>query len=740
MNERRRARVHGLVQGVGFRPFVASLARTYALAGLVRNEGDSVVVEVEGPTSVLDAFASKLAAPPAPARVDSVAWIRVPRDEPCDPPRDVPPHDARFEITESLDAGARALVSPPDLAPCAECLTELRDPHARRFGYPFTSCARCGPRASITLTLPFDRERTTLAAFAPCAACEAEYRDPLDRRHHAQTLCCAACGPRVILRDARGEEVAHEDPIEAALEALDRGALVALRGVGGWQLLCDARDVSAVQRLRDRKRRPTRPFAVLVASLERARTLAYLNDDEDRALTSRGAPIVLVRPRAGLASSVAPNVAPAVPRLGVMLPASPLHQRLADAFARHDGVLVCTSANEQGEPTPIADEAFASLRGVADLFVDHDRPIARRLDDSVLHVAAGRARALRVGRGMAPLALPFASPTAMLATGAHQQNAPGACSTTHAFLAAHVGDLDGLDARRAHRVASDDLLGFFGLEPRLVVTDAHPDLACSLAAEARALPIERVWHHHAHVAAVLAEHDATHALGFAFDGFGLTPEGAGGGEVIDVGPTGARWRARLHPLAIVGLDRAAREGRRALAGMLASSGADVAAFVPELAPAMRHAVATPSVGRLFDAVAAALGICVRSTWEGEAACSLEAVALPDQAPYPFAVTHDLLDWRPMVAPLLADRADPPRAAGRFHATLAAMIATYAAGRSTVVLAGGCFQNVLLLERTLEQLEARGVRALVAERLPPGDGGLALGQLRVAAWRASSPRA
>ena len=477
---------------------------------------------------------------------------------------------------------------------------------------------------------------------------------------------------------------------------------------------------------------------MLVRDLDAARALAHVDDDEAHELTSAATPIVLLRPRG---VSLAPDVAPATPRLGLMLPSSPLHHLLASRF---DAPLVCTSANLHGDPTPIGDEALHELRGVADLFLDHDRPIARRLDDSVRVVLAGAAHTLRLGRGLAPLTLPFDAPTSILATGAHYQSAPAACDRERAYLGAHVGDLDSPLARAAQRASEDDLLALHRLEPRVVATDAHPDLACSRAAEARALPIERVWHHHAHVASVLAEHRVDRALGVVLDGFGLTPHGAGGGEVLEVGPGGVRFVARLAPFPLLGVDRSAREGDRALAGVLAAAGLDVRTHVPRFAGVVDRGVPSTSAGRLFDAVAALLGVCAYSTYEGEAACALEAIAFPNPSPYPFALDAKTIDWRPAIAACLAERHDVPRAAGRFHATLAVAIASFVARhlqatrhRSSardVVLAGGCFVNALLLERTLAELDARGLRVLLATQLPPGDGGLALGQLRVASWR------
>ncbi|MCB9611010.1 MAG: carbamoyltransferase HypF [Sandaracinus sp.] len=716
---RRSGRVSGRVQGVGFRPFVRNLATTSALVGWVRNVGDAVELEVEGEPAALDAFDAALRRAPSPARVDEVSWREL-----------APKHEVEFSIHASLETERRAPVVPPDLAPCEACRAELDDPDARRNGYAFTSCTRCGPRASTIVALPFDRERTTFAGFPLCDACAAERDDTCDRRFHAQVLACPRCGPRPTLRDRDGHPLEADDLFAFAAARLHEGATLGLRGVGGWQLLCDARSSEAVRRVRARKHRPRQPLAVLVADVAAARALVTLDDDEADALRSPEAPVLLCRPNV---STLAPEVAPDVPRLGVLLPSSPLHLLVARAFG---GPLVCTSANVHGDPTPIGD--VKPLLGLADVFLDHDRPLARRLDDSVAHHVAGRLRTLRLGRGLAPLGLPFSSRRPLLATGAHLASAPAACDGRHAFVSAHVGDLESPATRGAQRHAEDDLLALHRIEPRAVATDAHPDLACLAAAERRGLPVHRIWHHHAHVAAVMAEHGLDTAHGYAFDGFGLTPHGAGGGEALRVTPRGARFVGGLAPFPLLGVDRAAREGRRALVGVAHAAGHDpreLATFDAKLAAHAARGTPSTSVGRLFDAVAAALGLVECSSYEGEAACALEAVALAGLPPYPFDVTPERLDWRPAWAPLWRDRDDPPRAAGRFHATLAAMVAAHAREwrASSVVLAGGCFQNVLLAERCVAALADVGAKTYLAERLPPGDGGIALGQLRVAAW-------
>ncbi|HJL05370.1 MAG TPA: carbamoyltransferase HypF [Polyangiaceae bacterium LLY-WYZ-15_(1-7)] len=734
---RRVARVRGRVQGVGFRPFVARLARGSGLAGAVRNDAGRVVVEVEGPPAALARFAEALRAPPPPARVDAIAWEDAALRG-----------GAGFRIEGSAPGAALGVPLPPDLAPCAACRAELEDPGARRYGYPFLACTACGPRFTVATALPHDRARTTLSAFPLCAACRAEYDDPADRRHHAQTMACAACGPRLRLLDAEGAPLAERgEALARAVAALKAGALVALKGLGGFQLLCDATDAAAVARLRARKRRPAQPLAVLVRDLEAARALAHLSSLEAATLADAAAPILLCRRRG---EPLAPNVAPGLRDLGLMLPPSPLHLLLAAALPP----LVCTSANVHGEPMPVDDEdALARLGPIADLFLTHDRPIARRADDAVVRVVDGAARTLRVGRGVAPVALPFASSRPRLAVGAHLESAPAFALARELLLWPRVGDLDGRRAREAHAEAVADLRAFLGAEPVELVCDLHPDYASTRLAEALAAelgaPLRRVAHHAAHVGAALAEH-GVHAerqlAAFAWDGFGRGPEGElAGGE-------GFLWRGGqltpgpgLRPWPLPGALAAARDGRRCAAGMLAAAGVDaapepIARFLP-LARSPRLAPPTSSVGRLFDAVAALLGICAESSYQAQAAMELEALAEPGAEPYAFALEGGRIDWRPMVRPLLGDRDAPARAASRFHATLAHALVRVAgeSGVGVVALGGGCFQNALLAQEVARLGRAAGMDVLLPREVPPNDGGLAVGQLWCAERRAAGGR-
>lgn len=711
------------------RPFVAELARGLELAGWVRNDGGGVVLEVEGGPEPLDRFAEALSAEaPAAASIDVVRWQRV-RGQ----------GDRGFTIVDSRVDEAPSVGIAPDRRICGECLAEIRDPADRRFGHPFTTCLRCGPRFSVVQALPYDRARTSMASFPMCEACRADHAGPGPRRH-AQALACPRCGPRLWSCASDGARLAEGDEaLAATVEALRRGEIVALRGLGGFQLLVDATDEHAVARLRARKARPAKPLAVMVGSLEHARTLAMLGPVEADVLASPEGPIVLVRRRE---TGVAPSVAPDRARLGLMLPTTGIHALLLDRVRRP---LVVTSGNRHEEPIAIGnDEALTRLAGIADLFLVHDREIVRRADDSVVQVVAGAPQVLRLGRGHAPLRvdLPGARGTT-LAMGGHLKHAPALAVEGEAHLWPHVGDLSVVAAREAMARSVEDLERLVGRTADVVAIDAHPDYATTAWAEASGRPLHRVWHHHAHVAAVLAEHGATQALGLAWDGTGLGPDGtAWGGEVLGVDEGGARRVAHLHPFALPGADAAARDGRRALAGVLVAAARPAPSERAELRSLMsiarrpRLSARTTSMGRLIDAVAALVGVCERSRYEGEAASRLEELAEPGASPYSFTCDGTSLDWRPAIDELLRERHEPVRVASRFHATLCAMVVDVVSRSraSTVALAGGCFVNRRLTEAVVDTLSDRGVQVLLARRVPPSDGGLALGQAWIATRR------
>ncbi len=738
MNERRGGQLEGIVQGVGFRPFVARLARELSLSGFVRNIGAAVELEVEGPGAALEAFRRRLEAelPPA-ARVRRARWRAL-------APRD----DAGFVIERSEAGHPAAMPIPPDLRVCDECLAEVADPDARRHRYPFTNCTRCGPRFTIVDTLPWDRARTGMADFELCPACAREYADEQDRRYHAEPIACPDCGPRLTALEPDGSTAARDDAaLRLAADALSRGEIVALKGIGGYQLLVDATDEAAVQRLRERKHRPFRPLAVMITDLAQARLLAHVDAVEAAALTSPAGPIVLLRARNG---GLAPSVAPALRQLGLMLPTTPLHALLLGDVGRP---LVATSGNRHGAPICIDDEeAVRQLGPIADLLLVHDRPIRRRCDDAVVQVVLGQPRTLRLGRGLAPLELPMPGLNApTLALGGHLKHAAGVGARGAATLWCHVGDLDALEAVEAMEEALQDATRLTGDTPARLVVDAHPDLAPSRWAERRPEPRVLATHHHAHVAAVMAEHGVEAALGVAFDGFGRGEDGgAWGGEWLAVDRSGAVRVGHLRPFPLPGgADAAARQAPRVLAGLLHEAGIEPPADLREtLAPLLelaahpRLAPPTTSAGRLFDAAAMLAGCGARNRSEGELAMRLQAMARPGERPYPvdarLGPAGVEVDWRPALEAMLGDRRDPQRLASRFHATLAAMIEAVVAhlepepGVRPVVLSGGCFANRLLCTLTHGRLTARGHDVRLPRRVPPGDGGLALGQLWIAA--------
>ena len=756
---RRAIRVRGAVQGVGFRPFACRTGADLGLAGFVRNGPDGVELEVEGPDGALDGFVEALRGVPPPARIDAL---------------EAHPVDARgergFRIVASerasSDYGERASIEhdepsdlplPPDLATCDACMAEVLDPTDRRHRHPFASCARCGPRYSALAALPWDRARTSMAGFPPCAGCRAEYEDPADRRFHAQTLCCPDCGPRLEALDPAGRSLARdEDALQHALGILRRGGIVAVLGLGGFQLMVDARDEAAVRRLRKRKQRPAKPLALLVRDADAAGRLVELDAVELGAFESAAAPIVLARERAGVAEPVAPSVAPGVAWLGVMRPTTPLHRLLVDGAG---GPLVATSGNLSGEPLcATLAEARSALGAVADAFLVHDRPVVRPIDDSVVRAIAGRIVTLRAGRGLAPQS--FAVPRSIpprAALGGDLKAAVAVGRGHRILLGPHVGDLETLRARdfAARDLAALARLG--GVHGATIAADAHPDghagrLARELDPSARG-----VRHHHAHVLSCVAEHGlALPILGVAWDGNGAGDDGTvWGGELLRVDANGYERLAHLQRFRLPGGEQAIREPRRAALGAL------FARFGPALLergdPPLRHltpaecralvtllergrfAPETSSAGRLFDVAASLLGLCQVNRYEGQAALELESCARsdPESRAYPMALRGGVLDWGPLLDALLADRdAGVPRGvvATRFHRGLACGIvsvvrqASQATGIARVVLTGGCFQNALLSELALAGLAAAGLEAWGHERVPPGDGGLALGQL------------
>ena len=735
-----RVRVEGVVQGVGFRPFVHRLAEELGLAGTVRNDARGVEIEAEGPDEAVRALLERLAADAPPlARVESVAAV------------DVPAVGAAGFMIEASRGGAAAALVSADVATCADCLRELLDPADRRFRYPFVNCTNCGPRFTIVRGVPYDRPLTTMAGFAMCAACRAEYDDPRDRRFHAQPNACPACGPRAVLSvDAPGR-----DAVAAAAGLLRAGAIVAVKGVGGYHLACRAADAAAVGRLRARKHREDKPFALMAADVAAARALVELGPAEEAELASPARPIVLAPRLAG--ARVAPAAAPGARELGVMLPYSPLHHLLlADAGEP----LVLTSGNVSDEPIAYRDDdAAARLAPIADAILRHDRPIHTRTDDSVVRIVGGRRTILRRSRGEVPgaLGLPLDCPAPVLACGAELKSTFCLAKGRRAWVGHHIGDLRNAETLGAFREGVAHFERLFDVVPAVVAHDLHPDyLSTAYALEREGVALAGVQHHHAHLAACLAEHGVTErAVGAIYDGTGLGTDGTvWGGEILVGDLRGFERVAHLSPVRLPGGDRAARQPWRMACAWLVAAGARgdgvpeaLRAAVPEdrwdaverLAERGFAAPVTTSAGRLFDAVAALCGLRTEVTYEGQAAIELEAVADAD-ADGAYALGADL-DARPLVLAVRDDvRARVPARtiAMRFHRALAGATAAAcaaaasAAGLDVVVLSGGVFQNRLLLADTSGRLEALGLRVLVPAALPANDGGIAFGQAAVAA--------
>ena len=730
--ERLRIAIEGVVQGVGFRPFVYVLAARHGVDGFVSNRAGDVVIEAEAPRAALDAFVADLrGCAPAAARVDRLIATRAEvRGE------------RGFSI-ESSEAGESAAAIAPDVATCADCIAEIEDPAARRFGYAFTSCAACGPRLTIVTSAPYDRARTTMANFAMCAACRAEYDDPIDRRFHAQPIACPACGPTL------------DTPVAEAAAALRAGEIVALKGLGGYHLACDALRDDAVAELRRRKQRDGKPFAIMVGDLVAARALAELTADDEELLASPARPIVLVPARGRLPASIAPGVAD----VGLMLPYTPLHHLLLRAFA---GPLVMTSGNVSDEPLAFRDDdARARLAPIADRFVTHDRPIHMRCDDSVVRVVAGAPLILRRARGYAPapIRLPVAVDRPTLALGGHIKAAFALADGDRAFVSPHMGDLDHLCAYDAFVAAIEHFSALHRIAFERVICDRHPDYATTRLAGELGREVIAVQHHRAHFASALADAGVEgRAIGVIFDGAGYGDDGAiWGGEIL-VGDAGDARRA-LH-LAYVpqpGGDAAAREPQRMAIAHLWAAGEPVDGPIAAMCARPNLAPRTSSMGRLFDAVAAISGIqpqrhgghgapdlgglraSVVSLFEGEAAMRLEALARrgdPTEL-YPFEISDDEMIVAPAIRAIAADAADGVPAATiarRFHTTVVEL-ATAACMRvarqervTNVVLSGGVFQNAILAAELPRRLASVGLTPHVHRRVPPNDGGLAFGQL------------
>ena len=734
---RLRVRVRGIVQGVGFRPYVYRQAAALGLTGSVRNDADGVLVEVQGERA--GEFVERLRREPPPlARIAAVhAEVCAPRTG-----------ESGFAIVASV-AGSRVATSVgPDVCICDDCLGEMCDPADRRYRYPFLNCTACGPRYTITRRLPYDRPQTAMASFPLCPACRAEYEDPANRRFHAEPTACPVCGPHL----------SHQ--LDAIVAALGSGAIVALKGLGGFHLLCDATDAAAVVRLRARKHRDAKPFAMMALNAASAARWTRFGPAERALLESRERPIVLLERRedAGLPEALAPGLA----TLGLMLPAAPLHFLLfhevagrpagTEWLARpHPLLLVATSANPSGEPLVIDDaDARARLDGIADLIVTHDRPIVVRCDDSVVRFVDGAPRFLRRARGWVPRAIGLAEPAEpVLALGGALKTTVCATRGAEAVLSQHVGTLDNRATAQFLDETLRHLLRLLDVTPKLVAHDLHPDFLSTLLAGRLGMPTLAVQHHHAHAAAVLAEHGVRGpAIAVVLDGYGMGSDGgAWGGELLRMEGATFRRLGWLRPLPLPGGDLAARQPWRMAAAALHAlgRGGEIAGRFADQPLAGRlgavlaagNAPLTSSCGRLFDAAAGLLGVCTVSRHEGDAAMRLEALVRSPRAwEGGWSIVQGQLDLLPLLDRLRGSA--PGEGADLFHGTLAAAIAAWAEGAAcaekldTVALGGGCFVNRPLAEGVCERLRAAGLRPLLPLQAPAGDGGLSLGQAWIAA--------
>jgi hydrogenase maturation protein HypF len=757
----RRIRIRGIVQGVGFRPYVWHLAHELKLSGWVRNDAAGVEVLAIGTAAQLQTFTQRLPQEIPPlAQVDELTWEDASASE----------HPAGFDIMASGTGPAATMIG-HDSAVCADCLAEMFDPSDRRWRYAFINCTHCGPRYTLTRKLPYDRAQTSMAAFPLCPACEREYRDPADRRFHAEPTACPVCGPRLALVDCAGAELAEADPVTATLARLQAGQIVAIKGLGGFHLACDARNPEAVRRLRARKQRDEKPFAIMAANVESVSRWVSQTPAETALLQSPERPIVLLRKQPP-ADVDFPDVAPGLAWLGVMLPYTPQHWLLFHAAAgqpegtawmheTQDLMLVMTSANPGGEPLVIGnDEALQRLSGIADCVLLHDRDIVVRCDDSVLRMTdAGAPQFIRRARGYTPRAirLPRAG-ASVLALGGYLKNTVCVTRGDEAFVSQHIGSLDNAATCAMLIEVSEHLLDILRVQPQRIAHDLHPDFFSSRHAQTLAerfqAPALGVQHHHAHIAAVAAEHGVTQALlGLALDGVGLGSDGAAwGGELLKMDGARCERLGHLLPLALPGGDKAATQPWRMAAALLHRIGRGdeiaqrfhaqpAAAQLRQLLDRDFNCPPSSSLGRWFDAAAGLLGVRASMAYEGQAAMLLEGLAERHGEVAAWTDGYRLhedgqLDLLPLLE-RLADESNAGFGAALFHATLAAALvvwtlqAAHAHGLKQVALSGGCLLNHVLARALTRGLLDCGLTPLTARQAPPNDGGLSLGQAWVA---------
>ncbi len=751
--ERTKIVVRGAVQGVGFRPFVYRLAQELGLKGWVLNCADGVFIEIEGEGQRGRSFLLRLEKERPPrAIIQSLEFAILD-----------PVGYESFEIRESEDVGAKTTLILPDIATCRDCLRETLDPSDRRYRYPFTNCTNCGPRFSIIHALPYDRPNTSMREFAMCPECDREYHDPTSRRFHAQPNACPQCGPHIEIWDTAGRPLFRDaQALRHAVSLIRGGSILALKGLGGFQLIVDARNESAVARLRRRKHREEKPFALMAPSLEAVQASCHVSDLEKRLLLSAESPIVLLERRTS--RDLAASVAPGNPCLGIMLPYTPLHHLLMRELGSE---IVATSGNLSDEPICTDEiEALERLKGIADAFLVHDRRIVRHVDDSIVRVIRDRELVLRRARGYAPLPIHLTnSLPSILAVGAHLKNNVALSVGQDVFLSQHIGDLATEQALRAFQKVSQDLLGLYEITPTAVACDMHPEYLSTKHAHQLGTPAFHVQHHWAHVLACMAENEVVPpALGIAWDGTGYGTDGTiWGGEFLCARDGSFERVAHFRQFRLPGGEAAIKQPSRAALGALFEVWGELALNRVDLFPVrnfsqgqlrviggmLRRGVNAPltsSAGRLFDAVASLIGIRQRVTFEGQAAMELEFAIEPGvKASYPFEIINGsplIVDWRPTVEAVVSDMTRNEPVGGisaKFHNTMAEIVRVVALriGETKIVLTGGCFQNRYLTEACLQRLLDAGFRPYWHQRVPPNDGGISLGQIIAAAARLPS---
>jgi len=733
--------ITGLVQGVGFRPFVYRIAQECDLKGYVLNSTSGVIIDVEGEEERLIEFLEKLQKENPPlSRIFSLEYKFLPLA-----------NYETFEIEKSDDTGEVSASVLPDIATCKDCLEELFDPKDRRYRYPFINCTNCGPRFTIIEKLPYDRKNTSMKNFRMCEKCYAEYTDPSNRRFHAQPNACPVCGPHVTLVTENDETFEKEEALKKVVELLDRGKILAVKGLGGFHLICDATNEKAVKELRVRKRREEKPFAVMFPSLEAIKAYAEVLPLEERALTSVETPIVILKRKEN--TDLAPSISPDTSTVGAFLPYTPLHHIILRDFKKP---IVATSCNLTDEPIMKDDEeALKTLGDITDAVLIHNRPIVRRCDDSVVRIFSGKQVPIRRSRGFAPLPviLPFTLKRPVLAVGVHMKNTVAVAKGNRVYLSQHIGDVDNPLAEAFFEEVVNDMMKLFEVEPEVVVSDAHPGYYSTKFAKKKfGDKLVKVYHHHSHIISCMAENELPldqKVIGLSFDGTGYGLDGSiWGGEFIVAGYTNFERVFHLRYFHLPGGDKAVKEPYRVAVSVLLASGIDPfdfikvdekrVSFVKQMVEKGVNSPKTSSMGRLFDAVAAILGIRYKVSYHAQAAILLEEIAASSSCrkAYPFEITENCVDWRPIIRGIISDikkNVSVSDIARKFHNTVVSFSVEVVkriadiTGLRVVALSGGVFQNRLLSEGIEETLRNNGFRVITHQIVPPNDGGISLGQ-------------